>query len=83
MDKVRGIAELKTYGKVNITLSKLMDKYNISKYQMSKLTNLKYTTIKAYYNNDPITRVDLDVIAKLCYVLDCNIQDILEYNKPE
>ena len=77
MDKVRGIAELKTYGQVNITLSKLMDKYNISKYQMSKLTNLKYTTIKAYYNNDPITRVDLDVIAKLCYVLDCNIQDIL------
>jgi putative transcriptional regulator len=83
MDKIKGIAEYKSYGKVNITLSKLMDKYNISIYQMGKLTNLKYTTIKAYYNNSPMTRVDLDVVAKMCYVLDCNIDDILEYTKPE
>jgi putative transcriptional regulator len=82
MDKIKGIAEYKSYGKVNITLSKLMDKYNISIYQMGKLTNLKYTTIKSYYNNTPITRVDLDVVAKMCYVLDCNIEDILEYTRP-
>lgn len=83
MEKVRGIAELKSYGKVNITVSKLMDKYGISLYQMAKLTNLKYTTIKTYYYNAPITRVDLDVVAKMCYVLDCNIQDILEYTTTE
>lgn len=83
MERVRGIAEFKSYGKVRITVSKLMDKYGISLYQMAKLTNLKYTTIKSYYCNAPITRVDLDVIAKMCYVLDCNIQDILEYTKTE
>ena len=45
---VRGIAELKDYGKVNITLKKVMDHKNISIYQMSKLTELKHSTIKAY-----------------------------------
>ncbi len=79
MQKIRGITELKNYGKVEIKLSSIMLKRNITIYQMSKLAALKYSTVKAYYTNSPITRVDLDVIAKLCYVLDCKISDILEY----
>ena len=77
---VRGIAELKDYGKVNITLKKMMDSKNISIYQMSKLTELKHSTIESYYINAPLTRIDLDVVAKMCYVLDCKISDILEYS---
>ena len=82
MNKIRGITELKNYGKVAINLKVLMDKNNILIYQMSKLTGLKYNTIKSYYNNAPLTKVDLDVVAKMCYVLDCNIEDILEYVYP-
>ena len=82
MNKVRGITELKNYGKVEIKLSSIMDRNNISVYQMSKLTGLKYSTIKSYYTNSPITRVDLDVIAKMCYVLNCNIEEILKYCVP-
>ena len=80
--KIRGIVELKNYGKVEIKLSSIMDKQNITIYQMSKLTNLKHSTVKAYYNNFPITRVDLDVISKFCYVLNCSIEEILEYVHP-
>lgn len=80
MDNVRGIVELKDYGKINIKLSSIMEKRKISVYQLSKLTNLKHSTIKSYYINAPLTRVDLDVLAKICYVLNCRIEDILEYN---
>ena len=80
--KIRGISELKDYGKVEIKLSSIMDKKNISIYQMSKFTSLKHSTVKSYYNNCPLTRVDLDVISKLCYVLNCNVHDILEYVYP-
>lgn len=79
---VRGIVELKNYGKVKIKLKAIMDKKNISIYQLSQLASLKHSTVKNYYNNMPITRVDLDVISKLCYVLDCKIEDILEYIYP-
>ena len=79
---MRGITELRDYGKVEIRLQKIMDKYNISIYQMSKLTGLKYNTIKSYYINAPLTKVDLDVVAKMCYVLNCNINDILVYINP-
>ena len=81
-NNIRGILEYKDYGKVEIKLGSIMDKKNISIYQMSKLTSLKHSTIKSYYNNCPITRVDLDVLSKLCYVLNCNIEDILEYRYP-
>lgn len=80
MIEVRGITELKDYGVVNITLKNIMDKRGVNIYQMSKLTNLKYSTIKSYYMNAPLTRIDLDVVAKMCYVLNCNIRDILEYS---
>lgn len=81
-NQVRGIVELKNYGKVEIKLKTIMDKKNISVYQLSQLASLKHSTVKSYYNNCPITRVDLDVISKLCYVLDCKIEDILEYKYP-
>ena len=80
--EIRGIIELKNYGKVEIKLSSIMDKKNISIYQMSKLTSLKHSTVKSYYNNCPLTWVDLDVISKFCYVLNCKIEDILEYVYP-
>ena len=79
---IRGIVELKDYGKVEIKLKSIMDEKKISIYRLSKLTNLKHSTVKNYYNNCPITRVDLDVISKLCYVLKCSIEDILEYKHP-
>ena len=80
---IRGIIELRDYGKVEIKLSSIMDKKNISIYQMSKLTSLKHSTVKSYYNNCPLTRVDLDIISKFCYVLNCKVEDILEYVYPE
>lgn len=83
MKKARGVAELKDYGKVEIVLSSIMDKYNISVYRMSQLTGLKHSTIKSYYTNCPITRVDLDVLSKMCYVLNCSVGDILKYHSPD
>ena len=82
MSNVRGITELKNYGKVEIKLSSIMDKNNISIYKMSRLTDLKYSTIKSYYSNSPISRVDLDVLSKMCYVLNCDVNDILKYKHP-
>ena len=36
---------------------------------------------KYYYNT--ITRLDTDVLARLCTVLDCEIGDLLEFVPPE
>lgn len=41
---------------------------------------VNYDLVNRYYNNRVI-RVDIDIIARMCYVLDCDINDILKYRK--
>ena len=83
MKELRSISEYDTFGKVDIKVKEFMDKKGINVYRMSKMADRKHQTVKAYYNNEPLARVDLEVVSKLCYVLDCKIEDILVYNPPK
>ena len=75
-----GIFNLINYGKVEFNIRKIMKEKNITRNKLSVLTGATYNVINRYYNND-ITRLDLDVLARMCYVLDCQISDIIEYKK--
>jgi putative transcriptional regulator len=73
---------LKNYGKVVITLRDVMEQRAITRNRLASLTGLAYNTINRYYQPAPITSVDLDILAKICFVLDCDIADVLRYDKP-
>lgn len=75
-----GIFVLKNYGKVKIDIKSVMAKKKITRNKLSVLTGATYNVINRYYNND-ISRLDLDVVARICYVLDCKISDIIKYEK--
>lgn len=75
-----GIFILRNYGKIKFNIKDIMKKRNITRNKLSKLTGATYNVINRYYNND-ITRLDLDVLAKICYVLDCQVSDIISYEK--
>lgn len=75
-----GIYELKNYGIVNVNIKGVMEKKNITRNKLSKLTGCTYNVIERYYKSE-IERVDLDVLARICYVLDCKVSDVLIYNK--
>lgn len=75
-----GIFVLRNYGKIKINIKTIMDKKSITRNKLSVLTGATYNVINRYYNND-ISRVDLDVLARICYVLECNVSDVLEYEK--
>lgn len=75
-----GIFILKNYGKVKIDIKTIMKKKNITRNKLSDLTGATYNVINRYYNGD-ISRIDLDVLARICFVLECNISDILKYGK--
>lgn len=68
------------FGNVNSNLKQLMDDKHISISTMSKLTNIKYDIVKKYYYEDNYAYTK-DILAKFCYVLECNIDDILVYEK--
>ena len=71
------------YGKVTITLKNVMEQKEMTRNKLANLTGLVYNTINRYYQSAPITSVDLDVLAKICYVLDCDVKDVLQYERPQ
>jgi Predicted transcriptional regulator len=81
MDEYNGIVMLKNYGKVVVKLSNVLDERNITRNKLKTLTGIKYEVIDRYYKAKSVERVDLEVIAKICCVLDCKVEDILEYRK--
>ena len=74
------IYTLKDYGKVEIILKDLLDKKGISRNKLCTMIAANYNLVNRYYNNKVI-RIDLDIIARMCYALHCEVNDILKFKK--
>ena len=74
------IYTLKDYGKLEITLKEVLDKKDISRNKLCTMIAVNYDLVNRYYNNRVI-RIDIDIIARMCFALDCNVSDILKYRK--
>ena len=67
-----------SYGKIRIKLDELIKQKGISKNRLSHKAEMQRTQLNNYCNNK-ITRLDTDVLARLCSALDCRIEDLLEF----
>lgn len=70
---------LKDYGKIDIKLKQLMDEKKISRYKLASSINSRFEVIDKWYKND-VQKLDLDVLARICYVLGCRPEDIIQYS---
>ena len=75
------------YGKIVLKMDKMMmKKYNknldnnMTINKLAVLTGTKFETMKRYVDNQ-ITRADFDLLSRICYVLNCDILDIIKYEK--
>ena len=70
------------YGKINIKLDELIEKSGISKNKLCHRAEMQRSQVNNYCNNR-VTRLDVDVLARLCTVFGCKIDDLLEFIPPE
>lgn len=70
------------YGTIRIKLEELLVRENISKNKLSHLAEMQRTQINKYCHNR-ITRLDIDVLARICAALQCRIDDLLDYIPPQ
>lgn len=67
-----GVSFMERFGTIKINLAKLIEDRGISKNKLGQRAEMQRTQINHYCNNT-ITRLDIDVLARLCTVLECEI----------
>ena len=70
------------YGTIEIHLAELIEQKGISKTRLAKLANTNYKNIKRLCDKE-VQKVDLDIIARICFVLKCSLSDVMVYNYSE
>lgn len=68
----------KEYGKVNMCLKEIMDAKGIKRHTLARAIDTRFEVIDKWYNNK-VENLDLDILARLCFVLECSIEDLLHY----
>ncbi len=65
---------------IRLSLDKVLEKHEISRYELAKRTGIQYQIIDNYYKNKVI-RYDSFILERICTALDCGIEDIIEFKK--
>ena len=72
------IYTLNQYGSIEIEIKKLMDEKSISRNALARAINTRFEVIDKWYNGH-VEKIDADILARICYVLECTPADIIVY----
>lgn len=70
------------WGKIDLRLDEYLKAHNISRSSLSRNGQIHYKQLLKYCNND-MQKVDLNLLARICKTLDCEIGDIITYTPPK
>ncbi|MDO5399111.1 MAG: helix-turn-helix transcriptional regulator [bacterium] len=74
----KSVITINEYGKINLCLKELLDSKGLTRYYLARASNTRFEVINKWCNNE-VEKLDLDVLARICYVLDCTAADIIKY----
>ncbi len=63
---------------IKIYLSTILGEYRITQAELSRKTGIRPAIINEIYH-ETIERINLKYISKICEVLDCRVNDLMEY----
>ncbi len=78
--KENSVIALKDYGKVEFHVKEIMDSKGITRGRLTKLANIRYEVATKWYDGK-VERIDIDVLARICFALDCELHDLISYRK--
>jgi DNA-binding Xre family transcriptional regulator len=80
MEENQSIMTMREYGEIHIRLRELLEQRNMKRNELARAANTRFEVVDKWYQ-DRVEKIDLDVLARFCFVLGCGIEDILEYRK--
>ena len=79
MDNLRSVINLTSYGTVTVHLKERMEERGLTRYRLAKLADTRFEVVEKWCSGT-VERIDTDVLARFCYILDCKISDIIQYD---
>ena len=80
MDELRSVVNISSYGNVTIHLKELIEAKGITRYRLAKLADTRFEVVEKWYTGT-VERIDSDVLARFCYILNCEVSDIIKYDR--
>lgn len=74
----REIYTLNQYGHIEINIKQIMDNKGISRNALARAVNTRFEVIDKWYHGH-VEKIDADILARICYVLECSPADIIIY----
>ena len=58
-----------------------MDERGITRNELARSVQTRFEVVDKWYKNE-VEKLDLDILARLCFALDCKVEDLLVYHRP-
>ena len=72
------IISINNYGSIHISLKSIMDERGITRNALARAINTRFEVVDRWYEGH-VEKIDTDVLARICYVLDCKPEDFISY----
>lgn len=69
---------LNQYGHIELQLKEYMDEKHITRNALARAINTRFEVIDKWYHGN-IEKLDIDILARICFVLKCEPGDIIKY----
>lgn len=73
---------MKEYGHIEIRLKEIMEARGVTRNALARATNTRFEVINKWYQGH-VEKIDADVLARICYILDCEPGDLIIYTETE
>lgn len=80
MENKISLFTIKDYGHIELHLRQYMDARGISRNALARAINTRFEVIDKWYNGH-VEKIDTDILARICFVLECEVSDIVVYIK--
>ena len=70
------------YGKITIDIKPFMDEKSINRNMLARAINARFEVIDKWYGGH-VEKIDADVLARICFVLECTPGDIIRYTEAD
>ena len=79
MKEMRSVMNIGSYGKISVHLKEIIEERGITRYRLAKLADTRFEVVEKWCSGT-VERIDSDILARFCYILDCEITDIIKYD---